>query len=315
MKEGISVIIPAYNREEFIAEAIQSVTDQNYAGPLEIIIADDGSADKTLEIAQTFSHTVILRKPEGCTTQGASGARNRGLQAAAQPLICFLDSDDFYLPGHLDKMVLAMRNNPDAGFAFCRTLEVKTVDAEKLYKQWTHKRIFRNDIINPIVSRDKIINTNSLMFRKEVFEKIGGFNEAYSNGEDIDLWMRISEQFKGVFSNHYGAVYRIQHGSHQLTNNSSYKIDTSILLILNQAIARYHELGLKDDNRLFELKHLLLHRMYSNKKFTYLVKYLMLITRFPLIFLYRLKVSYHQFLSRKGMSRWAELKSFIGQEV
>ena len=69
MENGISIIIPTYNRQKFVKEAIQSVLDQNYEGKLEIIISDDGSTDETLAIVESFGNKIkLLRKPESCTT-------------------------------------------------------------------------------------------------------------------------------------------------------------------------------------------------------------------------------------------------------
>jgi len=198
MKAGISVVIPAYNREQFIKEAIQSVLDQGYDGPLEIIVSDDGSTDGTISVATSFSDKVkIIRKPVGCKTQGVAGTRNRGIKACSQPFICFLDSDDFYLPGHLKRMASVFEKEPELGFAFCRSLEFKIENTAKLFKPWTRDRLFKNDIKNPVISRSKIVNTNSFIFRKEVFDTVGDFNEAYSNGEDGDCGCASANNSKG----------------------------------------------------------------------------------------------------------------------
>jgi glycosyltransferase involved in cell wall biosynthesis len=72
---------------------------------LEIIVSDDGSTDNGVDIARSFGSPVkVLLKPGNCPDQGVSGARNRGIEAATQSYIAFLDSDDYYLPGHLNKM-------------------------------------------------------------------------------------------------------------------------------------------------------------------------------------------------------------------
>ena len=81
MNNGISVIIPVYNRELFIKEAIQSFLSQDYEGIIEVLISDDGSTDRSLIIAESFGEKVkILRKPKNCLTQGVSSTRNRGLR-------------------------------------------------------------------------------------------------------------------------------------------------------------------------------------------------------------------------------------------
>src|SRR5690242_8516469 len=109
---GITVIIPTYNSEKFLKEAITSVLQQEYNEQIEIIISDDGSCDNSLSIASSFGKKVkILRKPQDCSSQGAAGARNRGIAAASQPFICFLDSDDFYLKGHLKSLSNLFKRN------------------------------------------------------------------------------------------------------------------------------------------------------------------------------------------------------------
>ena len=174
MKPGISVIIPTYNREQFVVQAIQSVLSQEYEGNIEIIISDDGSNDNTLKNAENFGEKIkIFKKPENCKTQGVATTRNRGIKVSTQPFICFLDSDDFYLPGHFKNIIPLFENIPRLGFAFCRVLEVKKENDKELFREWTHRRIFKDDIKNPVVSRSRIVHTNSFMFRKEVFEKVG----------------------------------------------------------------------------------------------------------------------------------------------
>lgn len=309
--KGISVIIPTHNSALFVADAIQSIIDQEYDS-IEIIISDDGSTDRSLEIAESFNEKVkILRKPENCITQGVSSTRNRGIKASTNPFICFLDSDDFYLSGHLKKISYVLENDSELGFAFCRTLYVKQENGKKLFKKYTHQRIFKNDIKNPVVSRSNVVHTNSFIFRREVFDKVGCFNESYSNGEDGDLWMRISEQYAGAFSNHYGSAYRVQHGINQLTNNSAETIRLCFFAIYNNALLRYHELRLNDSNRIFELKHILLHMQYRYNILIYSFRYIYLICQYPISFLRKIPELYYEFLEKKRLTRWYDLQSFL----
>lgn len=312
MKEGISVIIATYNRQDYIAEAIQSVIAQHYDGTIEIIISDDGSTDKTLEICESFKKNTkadikILKKPVYCHQQGVSSTRNRGLRKSTQQLISFLDSDDFLLPGHFNKIVTTLEKSPELGFAFCRMLELREQNNQKMYRPWTHQRIFKSDIRNPVISRGNVYHTNSLVFRRIVFEKVGFFNESYSNAEDSDQWIRISEHFRGIFSNHYGAVYRTEHGKNQLTKNSGERIILNHLSVHKKALQRSYELGLMDSDRIFELKHLILHGKYTNNKFLYFFKYLNLISQYPISFLKRIPKSYFHVQDKIRRRKWVEL--------
>ena len=313
--KGISIIVPTYNRQEFIEDAIQSVIEQDYEGNLEVIVSDDGSWDSTLEIAESFGNKVIiLKKDKGCLSQGPSSTRNRGLKAATKPYIGFLDSDDFYLPDHLKNMTTVLENNPNLGFVFCRTLELKEVNGVNVFKPWTHSQITLNDILNPVVSRDHVVNTNCFLFKKSVFEKVGVFNENYSNGEDGDLWMRISEQFKGAFVDHYGVAYRVQHGAEQLTNISNEKFKKCSLIIHKNAIQRYHNLKLRSPFRIFSLKHAILHLKYSDFRFKYFLCYICLIFRYPLPFFESVPFLFSGLLRNKYPYQWKELSYYTGKE-
>src|SRR5690606_6560472 len=141
-----------------------------------------------------------------CKSQGASATRNRALLASTQSYICFLDSDDLFLPGHIIKMVSAIQAKKEAGFAFCRVLEMDESKSTTMFRLWTKERITARDISNIGVSKYNVVHTNGFIFKKQVFESAGTFNESYKNGEDTDLWMRINELYQGVFSDHYGAV-------------------------------------------------------------------------------------------------------------
>lgn len=312
MNTGISVIIPTYNREKSIAEAIESVLIQKYDDNIEIIISDDGSTDKTLSIASTFGDKVkILKKPNNCLSQGASSTRNRGLAAASQPFICFLDSDDFYLNDHFRKMVRVFEENPHLGFVFCRMLECEEKNGKRMFRQWTHPKVLKVDIKNPVVSRSHIVHTNSFMFRKEVFDRVGFFNETYSNGEDGDLWMRISELCKGTFADHFGAVYKISHADNQLSKNREDEIKECYLKIYKNAISRYYKLNLKDSYRIFKLKHIILNLLFKNKKSIYYPKYIGLILRYPVSTWFILKDYYYNNKKRKDNNLREDFYSFL----
>lgn len=313
MKKGISVIIPTYNREEFTEETIQSVLDQDYEGNLEIIISDDGSIDNTLNIARSFGDKIkIIEKPKDCLTQGVSSTRNRGIKASTQPYICFLDSDDYFLPEHLKKIVIALEKIPETGFAFCRILDVKEENKLRLFRPWTLLHVFRNDIKNLVVARSLIVQTNSLIFKREVFENVGYFNESYSNDEDGDLWMRISEQYACQFSEHYGVVYRTNHGiSHQIHNNPTEGRLNSYLNVFENALKRYYELKLKDTYREYKLKMRILHCKFEYSWFERNWRHYLLIAKYPISYLRDWKYRSVESIDKNKMKEWQDLSTFI----
>jgi len=268
--KGISIIIPTFNRENFIVEAIQSVLDQDYDGTLEVIISDDGSTDRTFEILESYGvRVIVLRKPQDCLSQGASSTRNRGIRIATQPYICFLDSDDFFLPGHLRKITSFMDSNPNLDFAFCRVLENIEQDDYRIFRPWTKKQITTRNILYPVVSGNNVICTNSFVFQRYVFDKVGDFNETFTNGEDADMWMRVSEQFRGGFSNHYGVVRR-KHGIDQLTFNPHKKIRQDHLKVYQNALIRSQKSDQKNLYRNIKLQlRIIKYKLYGFKPFCY----------------------------------------------
>lgn len=252
--KGISVIIPTYNREKLVGEAIKSVLNQDYNGSVEIIISDDGSTDNTLEVVSSFGSSIkLLIKPDDCHSQGASAARNRGIAKATQPYICFLDSDDLYLPGHLKKMVMALESDQSMGFAICNTLEMFSITGQNKYRRWTKKKIHYRDIQNLAITTSHFANTNAFIIKKEVFEKVGLFDEKIRvGGEDTDMWLRINENFKGLYSNHYGCVIRI-HNMPRLTDVPKKSLLEIHYEIYRNAIKRYHSENINDYFRLRSL--------------------------------------------------------------
>jgi len=283
---GISVIIPVYNREKFLKEAIQSVLDQKLIGTLEIIVSDDGSTDKSLEIADSFGSLVkVLRKPNDCLSQGVSGARNRGIQMATQPYICFLDSDDFYLPGHLNQMIALMETRQDISFAFSRMQEMKEIDGVRYYTPWTRPVVIKRDICYLGLTRPKLVHMNVLITRIKALQQIGMFDESYSNGEDGDLWIRLSEKHSGEFLDYFGAVYRIEHGYGQLCDNSMAVINRCAFQVFSSALKRHLKQIDCDPYRLFLIRQKILGILFSNEfPWRYRINLLGLFMRNPICF-------------------------------
>src|ERR1700676_3231668 len=101
-KPTVSVVIPAYNAAEFLAEALDSVLAQTYQ-PLEVIVVDDGSEDETPKVVAAYAGKVTyMRKPHG---GGCGGTRNVGIRAAKGEWVAFLDADDIWKPDMLEKLV------------------------------------------------------------------------------------------------------------------------------------------------------------------------------------------------------------------
>ena len=263
--DGVSVIVPVFNREEFLGECIESILSQDYTGLIEIIISDDGSIDKSLEIAHSYGNRVkVVAKPIGCISQGASGARNRGIAVSKCRYIAFLDSDDYFLPGYLQRMVNELKENEDIGYAYCRCKK-ESVDSNGIVtiSDWTRKKLSRLDQEYHVLSRAFCINTNVIVFRAEVFNAVGVFNTELTNGEDTDLWLRVSEIYKGIFVDIFGSVYRVNHGNSQLTSANVARMKECSAEIYTAAFSRAYASINCDPLRMLLIVRALLYGTYA----------------------------------------------------
>lgn len=289
-KNSISIIIPSYNSENTIKKCIESVLNQDYNGELEIILSDDGSTDNTTKIASTIhSKIIIIHKPIDCDKHGAAYARNRGLLLARNEYICFLDADDYYLPGHLKKASDFLKTNPSYGYTFCKSKkEIITKDGNIIHNDWTRKYMTRLDKKYHVLFRSFNINTNVIFIRKSVVDRVGFFNTSLSNGEDSDMWIRISEISRGMFLDYFGAVYLVNHSTHQLSKNSLSKKKDCALSIYSQALQRHISSSDNDIMRLFIIVRMLLYiRMQfssgaSSSVYNHLIITLKLFILFPI---------------------------------
>lgn len=180
----ISVIIPTYNRGRIINEAIDSVLAQDYIH-YELIVVDDGSTDNTHDILNSYQNNFLVLQQNN---QGVSAARNRGLAASSGSLIAFLDSDDIWLPQKLSRQVDFFQSNPDA--LICQTEEIWIRNNVRINPKKRHTKP-SGMIFEPSLSLC-LVSPSAVMIKRNLFEKIGLFDETLLACEDYDLWLRIS---------------------------------------------------------------------------------------------------------------------------
>jgi len=185
---AVTVVMPAYNVAPYIGEAIQSVLAQSFAD-LELLVIDDGSTDDSRAIAEQYARhdrrVRVLRKPNG----GISSARNLGLQAASGALIAILDSDDVWLPGYLETQVAILDAQP--------AIHIVTANAWFLgsrldglpARPWPDTRP-APDLLQMLADEEAIFIM--CIFRRTVYETIGGFDESLRTNEDYDYWLRAA---------------------------------------------------------------------------------------------------------------------------
>ncbi|MDX6665929.1 MAG: hypothetical protein QOG68_2135, partial [Solirubrobacteraceae bacterium] len=179
----ISVVIPAYRRPEQLRRAVGSVLAQEPAAPAEIIVVDDASGDATADVARELGATVIVHE----RNRGEGAARNTGLAAATHDWVALLDSDDEWLPGHLD-VLAPLRDGHVLVGDTCLATGSGPV-AGRLYG-WhgDEPRVLRSPA--SIVWPENTITPSAAILRRATALEAGGFTEGMRHAADLDLWIR-----------------------------------------------------------------------------------------------------------------------------
>ena len=180
----VSVIIPTYNRAEFVREAIASVLQQDYPD-LELIVVDDGSRDGTAAVVSGFDAAVHYLWQEN---RGVSAARNRGVAASTGDLIAFLDSDDLWMPGKVSAQVAYFEARPEA--QACHTDEVWIRRGVRVNERRIHRKQGGWQFLASLPRC--LISPSAIMMRRALWERLGGFDESLPACEDYDLWLRLT---------------------------------------------------------------------------------------------------------------------------
>lgn len=186
----VSVIIPCYNREQFIAETVNSVIAQTWPN-IELIVVDDGCSDGSRKVLESFGQRLTILEHPGRTNRGQSAAINLGMSHSTGDYLAILDSDDLYTIDKIEKQVFFLEKNPDVGlvYANCMYIDANGNDLYEMYYS-AHKppngseRVLEDCCFN--------VPSNSL-FRRSVFEKVGFFDETLRSAQDHDYAIRIAE--------------------------------------------------------------------------------------------------------------------------
>jgi glycosyltransferase involved in cell wall biosynthesis len=170
----ISVVIPCRNGANYLAEAAASIQKQTPAS--EIIIVDDGSTDNTAALAASLGCKVI-----SIPHSGLSAARNVGLKAAQGEYLLFLDHDDVMTDGALQQLFAAFTDDAD-----CVSAKVRDFVSPELFEEDECRLVPRSEPYGGLL-------TGAYLFKRTVFERVGGFNEKLQTGQGVDFLLRCAE--------------------------------------------------------------------------------------------------------------------------
>lgn len=228
----ISVLIPVYNQERYLAEAIESVCRQTYSD-VEIIVVDDGSTDATAIVAQTFANVRYVYQKHG----GVSIARNRALREAHGEYIAFLDADDVYDETKLKKQIGFLESNPDCMICYTATSNFTDIPEDKLSRRQNEvKRANVREILP------------SALIRWSTFETCGFFDVGLKYGEDTEWIERIRKMgLRRTYVIEEALYYRRIH-ENNLSLNHEFNADMDLNLVL--ATSSMHAIMMKSGRKI-----------------------------------------------------------------
>jgi glycosyltransferase involved in cell wall biosynthesis len=218
----VSVILPTYNRARYIGDSIRSVISQTYTN-IEIIVVDDGSNDDSGKIISSFQDSRIKYFYQ--ENQGRSVARNYALRIARGEYITFQDSDDLYLSNKIELQVNYLDTHPETAMVYTSAY---CIDGEGITLNYKYEATVSGFIYKKIAFFLPVtITLPTVMARREVFDKVGGFDEKMHRFEDTDMWRRISKCYKIDAMHEYTCKLRTHEDNH-LSNQLPEKITAAL---------------------------------------------------------------------------------------
>lgn len=199
----ITVVMPLYNKEQYVAHTVASVLGQSHQN-FELIVINDGSTDGSADVVGQIQDSRIRLTTQ--TNQGVSKARNNGVLDARGNLIAFIDADDLWYRDHLKHLLLAYTKYKHAGL-FCNRFVTNQLKENNAFRDIGVEYTECPHYVRNVVGRGPVVWTSAAMIRKDVFLSAGGFPEGISHGEDIALWIKASRCAPIVFSTYVGALY------------------------------------------------------------------------------------------------------------
>lgn len=201
-KPTISVVIPAYNAERTILETVKSVRQQTFSD-FEIIVINDGSTDRTLELLQKIEDQRL--KIFSYENGGLPVARNRGIDRAVGQFIAFIDADDLWTSDKLELQMAALQKHLEAGLAYSWTY-YKFENEQDSYADESNS--FEGYVYPDLLVKNFVQNGSNPLIRREVIESVGTFDPTLKSCEDWDFYLRLAAKWNFALVKKAQIIYR-----------------------------------------------------------------------------------------------------------
>ena len=194
----ITIAVPSYNQGQFLGDALASIFQQNL--PVEVFVLDGGSTDNSLEIIRSWEHR--LAGWRSYPDDGQAAAINEGIAQGSAPFVCWLNSDDLFLPNGLTKLLEILKQNPRVPAVYGRSWSMVEASGKK-YPTWVEAFSEKRLTLRCIISQP------ATLIRRTAWEAVGGVDATLNMAMDYDLWWKLFKLgFPLQFVNDFVAVNR-----------------------------------------------------------------------------------------------------------
>jgi glycosyltransferase involved in cell wall biosynthesis len=237
----VTVVLPTYNRPEFLVQAVQTVSEQTYES-IELVIVDDHSSTPAREVlaAESITSSLRINHQRHDTNRGANAARNTGIRCANGQFIAFLDDDDEWAPEKIERQVETFqRTGDDTGVVYTWIEYVYGSTGEKNTKTST----ISGDVTEKLLTGESVAEFSAIMVRSDVVDEAGLPDERFASWQDRDWYIRLSRHCEFHPVKELLTVRHMDHGD-QITSDFETKRDVSFPLFVKKHRSLASEYGL-----------------------------------------------------------------------
>ncbi len=231
----VSVVIPCYNREAYIAQTVDSVLGQTWEN-IELVVVDDGSTDGSRDVLSGYGDRIRVMAHPGGENRGQSASINMGLKHTDGEYVAILDSDDYWMPEKIEKQARYLMTHPDVGLVYANgwIVDARGERQFRRYKPNRHREL--NEPGRVLMDCYFALPSNAL-FRRSILSESGLFDESLRTAQDHDMAIRVAEHARLAYLPEELWCYRRHDDS--VSHRSTLQRWRNGFLILERAAARY----------------------------------------------------------------------------